>query len=105
LRRQIRLIVSEPVSADELEGAKDYLTGNFVFDFQTNSQIGQFLVEAETYKLGYDYLESYPKRIRAVTIADVKRVAEKYIDPDHATTVVVGPVGPDGKLIGSEGRH
>jgi zinc protease len=105
LRRQIRLIVSEPVSADELEGAKEYLTGNFVFDFQTNSQIGQFLMEAETYKLGYDYLESYPARIRAVTVADVKRVAEKYIDPDHTTTVVVGPVGADGKLIKSGGSH
>ena len=102
LDREIRRIVTEPVSADEVQGAKEYLTGSFVFDFQTNSQVAQFLIDADTYKLPYDYLDQYPARIRAVTIADIKRVAEKYIDPNHMTTVVVGPVDEKGKLINSE---
>ena len=37
-----------------------YLTGSFVFRFQKNSQIADFLIDAEVYGLGFDYLERYP---------------------------------------------
>jgi zinc protease len=104
LRREIARIVKEPVSADEVAGAKAYLTGSFVFDFQSNAQIGQFLIEAETYGLGFDYLERYPEIIKAVTVEDVTRVARKYLDPGRMATVVVGPVDEHGKLIKKDGK-
>jgi zinc protease len=92
LRKEIARIVNEPVSRDEVEMAADYLTGSFVFHFQKNLQIADFLADAETYALGFDYLERYPQWIRAVGVEDVSRVARAYIDPDHLTTVVVGPL-------------
>jgi zinc protease len=101
LRREINRIVNESVTADELEGAKDYLTGSFVFDFQTNAQVAQFLIDAETYHLGFDYLLKYPLVIGAATTEDIARVARQYIHPDRMTTVVVGPVNHRGKVIGS----
>jgi zinc protease len=104
MRREIVRIVSEPASAAEVEGAKAYLTGSFVFDFQTNSQIATFLVDAETYGLGFDYLEKYPGMINAVTVDDVLGVARKYLDPGRMATVVVGPVDEHGKLIKKDGR-
>ena len=99
LRHEIRRIATEPVTPEELDSAKAYLTGNFVFDFQTNAQIAEFLVEAEVYGLGFDYLTSYPEKIRAVTLADVSRVAQTYLSPDALTTVVVGPVDELGNII------
>jgi zinc protease len=93
LRGEIARIVREPVTDEELETAKSYLTGSFVLRFQKNSQIAEFLLEAEVYGLGFDYLEKYPDFIRAVTVEDVSRVAQTYIDPENLTTVVVGPVG------------
>jgi zinc protease len=92
LRREIARIVEEPVSDEEIEAAKLYLTGSFVFRFQKNSQIAEFLLEAEVYGLGFDYLEKYPDLIGAVTVEDVTRVTRKYIDPQNLTTVVVGPI-------------
>ncbi|MCI0485447.1 MAG: insulinase family protein [Blastocatellia bacterium] len=100
LRSEIERIVREPVDSEELETAKAYLTGHFVFDFQTNAQIARFLVDSEIYGLGYDYPEKYPQWIRAVTIEDVARVAREYLDPDAMTTVVAGPVDERGKVIG-----
>lgn len=91
LRGEITRIVREPVTAEELETAKSYLTGSFVLRFQKNSQIAEFLLEAEVYGLGFDYLEKYPDLIRSVSIEDVSRVARTYIDPENLTTVVVGP--------------
>lgn len=87
---ELRLITSEPVTESELQDAKDYLTGSFVFNFETNAQIAGFLVEAELFGLGFDYLERFPDLIRSVTVDEVFRVARQYLDPDNLTIVVVG---------------
>ncbi len=92
LRREITRIFEEPVTGEELESAKAYLTGSFVFDFQTNAQIAEFLIEAEIYKLGYDYLEKYPELIRATTVEEIARVTRAHLDPARLTTVVVGRI-------------
>jgi zinc protease len=98
LRREIYLIVTAGVTQAEVDMARDYLTGHFVFDFQTNSQIAEFLITAQTYGLGFDYLQKYPERIRAITAGEVDRVARKYLAPDCLTTVVVGPVDENGRV-------
>ncbi|MBZ5552351.1 MAG: insulinase family protein [Acidobacteriia bacterium] len=88
---EIRKVVEQPVAPDELRDAKQYLTGSFVFQFQTNSQIAHFMILAERYGLGFDYVEKYPELINAVTIDDLSRVATTYLHPEAATVVVVGP--------------
>ncbi|MBL8151587.1 MAG: insulinase family protein, partial [Blastocatellia bacterium] len=90
--KEIDRITKEPVTESELQDAVDYLTGSFVFSFETNAQVAGFLVEAEIFKLDFDYLKRYPEFIRAVTVEDVFRVAKKYIDPENLTTVIVGPI-------------
>jgi zinc protease len=92
LRREISRVVEEPVEIDELDAAKSYLTGSFVFHFQTNAQVAGYLVSAEVHGLGFDYLERYPALVDGVTIQDVLRAARANIDPDAMTLVVVGPV-------------
>jgi zinc protease len=99
LRAEIARIVESGVTQEELDTAKLYLTGSFVFRFQRNSQIAEFLLEAETYRLGFDYLERYPELIHQVSVEDVARVTKKYIDPDNLTTVVVGPLNETGKKV------
>jgi zinc protease len=99
LINEIRRIIEEPVTAQELQDAKDYLTGSFVFAFESSPQIARFLVHAEVYGLGFDYVEKYPEYIRAVTIEEISRVAKKYLDSENYTLVVVGPVAEDGNLI------
>lgn len=98
LRGEISRIVESGVTQEELDVAKSYLTGSFVFRFQRNSQVAEFMIEAEVYGLGFDYLDRFPELIRAVTIEDVNRVTRKYIDPQNLTTVVVGPVDEHGKI-------
>jgi zinc protease len=94
---EIRRIVKEPVSADELKDARDYLTGSFVFAFESSSQIARFLTHAEVYGLGFDFMETYPEYINKVTIDDIARVAERYLDYENYSLVVVGPNGKTGE--------
>lgn len=99
IMNEIRRIIDEPITAEELKDAIDYLTGSFVFNFETNAQVAGFLVEAEIFNLGFDYLSRYPDLIRAVTIDDVSRVAKRYLDANNLTTIVVGPVDENGKIV------
>ena len=41
---------------------------------------------------GTDQLMGWPRAVRAVTAADVKAMAERYLDPADLVTVVVGPL-------------
>jgi hypothetical protein len=40
--------------------------------------------------LGEDYLQRWPERIAAVTLADVQRVAQRVLQPEAMQLVVVG---------------
>jgi len=94
---EIRNLVEEGITDEELETAQDYLTGSFVFDVQSNAMVARFLLSVELFDLGMDYLERYPDMIRSVTREDVERVARLYLDTVNYTTVIVGPSYPDSK--------
>jgi zinc protease len=87
---EMRRIRAEPVSAEELSDAKDYLTGSFPLRFDTNRKVANFLALVEFFGLGLDFRERYPDLIRKVTRDDVSRVARRYLDPEKLITVVVG---------------
>jgi zinc protease len=88
---EIRRIREEPVTAEELAGAKDYLTGSFVFHFETMGLIANFILSAWLYGLGFDYPEKFYEYIRKVSAADVQAVAWRHLDPDCVTMVEVMP--------------
>jgi zinc protease len=86
---QIRRIREQPVNAQDLQDAKAYLTGSFPLRLDTSSKLVGWLAGIEYYGLGLDYVDRYPALINAVTAADVQRVAQKYLDPDHYALAVV----------------
>ncbi len=87
--KEIRRIRSELVSDKELNDAKAYLTGSFPLRMDTSAKIAGMLTSIELYNLGLDYPQKYPVLINAVTREDVRRVANKYLDPDKMVIVVV----------------
>ncbi len=82
--------ILKPVPADELARAKNYVALRFPGAFETTSDISRRLEDALVYKLPDDYFAKYVQNIQAVTAADVQRVAQKYVTPDHVAVVVVG---------------
>ena len=57
--------------------------------FSTQGRIASFFAQVEYFGLGLDYAERYPSIINAITREDIQRVANKYIQPDKALTVIV----------------
>jgi predicted Zn-dependent peptidase len=82
--------IREPVGADELTRAKNYITLRFPERFETTGEISGQLESLLVYHLPDDYFSTYVSKIEAVTAADVQRVAQSYITPDRFAVVVVG---------------
>ena len=75
--------ILKPVPAEELARAKNYVALRFPSAFETTGDISRRLEDALVYNLPDDYFAKYVQNIQAVTAADVQRVAQKYIKPDH----------------------
>jgi predicted Zn-dependent peptidase len=80
----------QPVPADELARAKNYVSLRFPAGFETTGDISRRLEEVLVYGLPDDYFSRYVQNIEAVTAADVQRVAKQYLAPDRVAVVVVG---------------
>jgi zinc protease len=89
---ELRKMSSGEVTPEELSVARDYLAGVFPLHAETPSDVADRVLGAAFYGLPADYLDTYQERIRAVTAADVKRVAQKYLDPQDLDVVFVGNV-------------
>lgn len=83
-------IRNTPVSQKEIGDAKSYLTGVFPIRLETQEGLTDQLVQIKMLNLPNDYLERYRDRVQAVTIEEIRRVAEKYVRPDEAALIVVG---------------
>jgi zinc protease len=70
--------------------AKNTRMGIFPATVEGAVNVANRLVDMEVYGLPDDYFDSYRERIAAITKDDVVRVANKYVDPDRATIVIVG---------------
>lgn len=89
LRAELERVQREPVPEDELRVAKSYLLGNLAMDRRTNARQAWYLASYEEAGVGHEYLDRYVQQVRAVTAADVQRVARRYLAT--LRTVVVQP--------------
>lgn len=88
IKEELERITKEPVSDQELEDAKAYLTGSLPRRIDTTKKIADFLTVAEFYGLGDDYLKRYPEYIRAVTKDDIIRVAKRLLSTEGLFVIV-----------------
>jgi predicted Zn-dependent peptidase len=87
---ELNRIRDEKVSEQEMQDAKDFLTGVFPIRAETQEGLTSLLVTQKLYNLPDDYLQTYRENINAVTVDDVAQVAQKYILPDKMAMVIVG---------------
>lgn len=82
--------IGQPVPAEELARAKNYVSLRFPSGFETTGDISARLEQALIYKLPDDYFATYVQKIEAVTVAEAQRVAQKYIPPTRLAVVIAG---------------
>lgn len=90
IANEIRILQTEPVSADELETVRNFMAGEFVGSLNTPFEI------ADRYKvilldgLPNDFLVTYIPRLREVSAEDILQTANQYLSVDNLMEVIVG---------------
>lgn len=92
MQDEIRRLVSEPVSADDLADNQAYYTGHLPLQLESNEGIASSVRNLETYSLGLDYLVTYRDLIYSLTRDDLLAAAQHYLNPD---ALVIGIAGPE----------
>ena len=82
--------IRKPIPPDEIEKATNYVALLLPRNFETTERLAGSLAQIFIYNLPQDYFATYTQHVRAVTPADVQRVAERYIQPDKFAVVIVG---------------
>jgi zinc protease len=100
--QEIRRIREAPVTKEELTTIEDGLVETFPSNFSSKAQSMAVFASDEYTRRDPSYWTRYRDRIRAVTAADVQRVARQYLTPERMIMVVVG----DEKQIDlGDGKH
>ena len=92
IRHEIRRIMNEPVTAEELADSQAYRTGSLPMSLETNSGLVDIITDMELYGLGLDYLQRYREDINAITLEHIQNAARKYLSADDLVIAVSGPV-------------
>jgi len=87
---EIEGLTARPFTEVELARAKDNILSSFLFRYDTKEKVLAERVRLEFYGYPADYLETYKTAVEKVTVADLDRVAKKYIHPDKLAVLVVG---------------
>lgn len=75
---------------EELNSAKQYLTGSFPLSLSSNRTIASLLMRMAFYHLPDNYLDTYVARINAVTEQEIKQAFKQQVNPDKLLLVTVG---------------
>ena len=87
---EIRRIREEPVPPEELESARRYLTGNYIFSLETNQEINGYLLDAELNGLPLDHIRTYVDNVEQVTSSRILEAARAHLDPRNMVLVAAG---------------
>lgn len=90
IKAEWKRIREEGVTEQELDDAKTYLTGAYPLRFDSNQSIANIAVGMQMDGRGVEYIANRNDQVNAVTIEDVKRVAQEFLDPERLTFIVVG---------------
>lgn len=89
---EFRRIRAAPVTSAELERAKAYVVLGALGDFETTGQVASSLADLDLYGLPLSTIPAELAAIEQLTAGDLQAAANKYLDPDHLTIVIVGDV-------------
>ncbi len=90
LRDVMQEFIAKGPKEAELTAAKKNITGGFALRLDSNSKIVENLAMIGFYQLPLDYLDTFNKRVEAVTAAQIRDAFQRRIDTQRMVTVIVG---------------
>jgi zinc protease len=82
--------VNNGITEKELVAAKKNITGGFVMRFDTNKKLANYVTMIGFHGLPLDYLETFPQKVEALTLEQIKETFKRRITPSLFQTVTLG---------------
>jgi hypothetical protein len=76
-----------------MDFARDYLAGVYPIQSETAEQVADRVLTVAAFALPADYNSTYPDKIRGVTSAQVRDMAQRYLSAKNLDLVFAGNVG------------
>ena len=102
--KEMKKMMAEEVTDDELKKAKDNFLNTYVFNFDSKAKIVNRMMRLAYYDYPLDFSDKFIKQVENVTQADILRVAKKYLQPDKVQILVVGKKDDFDKPLSSLGK-
>jgi zinc protease len=90
-REVVARFVAEGPTGAELQAARDNLVGGFALRIDSNRKLLDNVASIAWNDLPLDYLDTWTKKVQAVTLADIRAAFARKLQPDRMVTVTVGP--------------
>ncbi len=90
IEEQIKNLVDQPPSDEELYRVKKYLVGSYQMSFEKSNFIASLIQNADFFGISMNKVKSFPKKIMKLSGYDIQNAAKQYMNPDKAFIVVVG---------------
>lgn len=94
LNREIKRLQVDLPTELELQRAKNQVEASHIFEQDSNFRRAMLLGQAESVGAGWQKIDQFVERIRAVTPKDIQRVARQYLTEDNRTVGTLIPVPP-----------
>ena len=88
--KEVRGMIDKPVSAEELQKAKDSLANSLPGAFESSANAVNNFSNVFIYNLGLDYYTRYAEQVNAVTPDQALAVSKKYLVPANMVVIAVG---------------
>ncbi|MFD0963750.1 M16 family metallopeptidase [Pseudofulvibacter geojedonensis] len=88
--KEINNIRTVNVTEDQLKNVKAKYLGDFVLAMEKPQTIARYALNIKRNKLDKDFYKTFLSKINAVTVEDVKRVANKYFLANNLRVVIAG---------------
>ncbi len=89
---QRRELYDHSITENELATAQSYLIGHLALEFEASDSVAEQVLDLMVRGLPLDYWNTFPAKIRALTVQDVQAAIRRHLDPEHPFIVLVGNI-------------
>ena len=98
IKEELAKLVEEPVGSEEMTKARDYTVGSFRMSLETPMALAQRAGEQLLMLGKIEPIEETVAQLKAVTAADVRRVAQRLFRSENFAMALVGPKADESEL-------
>ncbi|MDE2001324.1 MAG: insulinase family protein [Patescibacteria group bacterium] len=88
---ELKKMAEKPVTAEELRRVKNHLTGTMMIGLESSDELAGYYGNQELFHKALHTPAEVEKKIKAVTAADIRKVARDIMKPENLNLAMIGP--------------